>query len=314
MPADTASPLFIVGPQRSGSTLLRLMVGHHPDIHIFGEFDYVTELCFDGRWPEMEHCRWWLANDRMFQDDALTLDRSLDFPALAHDLLSQHAARTDKPRVGASCHANIDALPRLWPDARFVHILRDPRDVARSNIGMGWAGHVYFGVNNWIKVERQWDRLCEQVAPERRIEVRFEDLLSEPEAHLRGVCELMGLPYDNAMLDYADQTTYDRPDPKLAYQWKRKLKPRDVGLVEARCGELLTRRGYERSGHPNHAPGTVERARLWAVNRWVRTRFVVQRYGLSLVLQRAMVKRMPFGKLRARVQAKVNEVNRRHLK
>ena len=56
-------------------------------------------------------------------------------------------------------YAMVDRLTRIWPDARFIHLVRDPRDVARSVIPMGWAGNTWVGVERWMEAERLWDRV-----------------------------------------------------------------------------------------------------------------------------------------------------------
>jgi hypothetical protein len=62
-------------------------------------------------------------------------------------------------------HRHYDRLLRLWPEARFIHLVRDPRDVASSCIGMGWAGNVWTGVTRWIEAERLWDEVRGDLAP-----------------------------------------------------------------------------------------------------------------------------------------------------
>ncbi len=307
-------PVFIVGPVRAGTTLLRLMVDHHPRINIFGEFEYAVHMCRTDDWPEPAAYRRWLEVDRAFQHSGLTMPTAEDYPSMARQLLAQHAARTDKEILGASVHTRIDLLPRLWPQAHFIHLLRDPRDVARSTIGMGWTGHVFFGVNIWIHAQRRWDRVCEQTAPEQRMELRYEELVRKPETELSRICDFLGVAYDSAMLDYARHTTYERPDPALTEQWRRKLTPREIALVEYRCGDLLTRRGYEPSGHPVTPPGALERLVLQCRNRWGMTRFALRRYGPWLWLRRFLAKRFGDESWRRRVKLEVNAVDAAHLR
>src|SRR5262249_10285452 len=144
----------------------------------------------------------------------------------------------------------FDRLLRIWPDARFIHIVRDGRDVGRSVIERGWAGNMYTAVEPWIEAELLWSRLCPVLAAERRTEIRYETLVGEPVATLTRLCEFIGVPYDPAMLEYPHDSTFDRPSPQLIGQWKRKLSPDAVRLAEARIGPILIERGYELSGYP----------------------------------------------------------------
>ena len=89
----------------------------------------------------------------------------------------------------------------------------------------------------------------EMVSPDRYIEVRYEDLVTELRATLEQICEFLELRYDSAMLDYPNDTTYSTPSPSSIGQWRRKLTPNAIRLAEAHIGEKLTELGYELSGH-----------------------------------------------------------------
>ena len=118
-------------------------------------------------------------------------------------------------------HRGLDRLLDLYPEARIVHMLRDPRDVARSSIGMGWAGHVYFGVDHWIKTERGWGRCLHRIPEDRRMELRYDDLIRTPHETLTRLCRFAGLDFDPAMLSYDSQSSYAAPDTSLIDQWRR---------------------------------------------------------------------------------------------
>src|SRR5690606_34615090 len=98
-----------------------------------------------------------------------------------------------------------------------------------------------------------------------------------------------------------EDTTYEAPDPRLVQQWRTKLSTREVELVEAKCGELMERRGYARC-RPHAPPGLVERLRLAAQNRRGRARFNLERFGAPLYLSWITSRRLPFERWRASVQ------------
>ena len=80
--------------------------------------------------------------------------------ALVNDFLRQkQAASGGKPHVGATVHRHFERLRFLWPDARYIHLVRDPRDVARSVVQKGWAGNIYQASEFWIQAENCWDSL-----------------------------------------------------------------------------------------------------------------------------------------------------------
>jgi hypothetical protein len=174
-----------------------------------------------------------------------------------------------------------------------VHLLRDPRAVARSAIGMGWAGNVYHGIDHWIASERDFERLAAKVPADRILAVRNEDLIAEPVRELTRICTFFGVAFDPAMLTYPATTTYAAPDPSLIGQWRRELSPREVGLIEGKIGGMLAARGYEPSGVDVVAPGAFERAALRAADRWNRWRLIARRQGLLLMLADMVVRRLP---------------------
>ena len=142
---ETAGPVvFLVGSERSGTTLLRLMLDHHPEIAFEKEFDFVvSKVSETGAFPQVDAYLEWLATVRAAD---YAIDRSLDYRSLVTDFLRQkQAASGGKPRVGATVHRDFDRLRFIWPDARYIHLVRDPRDVSRSVVQKGWAGNVYQG-------------------------------------------------------------------------------------------------------------------------------------------------------------------------
>lgn len=253
------------GSLRSGTTLFRLMLDAHPRLVCPGETDFLTDhlVKAGGKWRyDLEA----LSKDRIFRASQARLpDTDEAVPAFRQmitDLLGK-----DEGRLVLVAHRGLDRLLELCMDLSVLHIVRDPRDVARSAIGMGWAGNVFYGVDTWLKTEREWDDLKTRFAPDEQFEVRYESLVRDPEAALTDTCRFLGLAYDPAMTGYFRNSSYDRPDPKLAEQWREKLDVQEIGLVEQKIGHFLENRGYGPSGHPPVSPGVFMRLALWAGNK-----------------------------------------------
>jgi hypothetical protein len=281
--ATESRPIFLVGAERSGTTVFRLMLAGHPEIGVCSEFEYVVDpLVGRADWPTREEFHAHLASNWIFQDHGLFIDERLAYPELAASFLAQTAARDDARLVIAVVHRHFDQIPRLWEAARYIHIVRDPRDVARSNIGMGWAGNVWHGVDRWIDVERCWAGLRATLSADRYLELRQEELIRSPERVLTEVCSFLGVPYDPAMLEYPRRSTYETPDPDLVEQWRRKLSPREIGLVESKVGDLLQAAGYVASGGSTARPSTLERAWLRIDDKLGRVRSRRRALGLRL--------------------------------
>ena len=309
------NPVFLIGAERSGTTVLRLMLDHHPEICWRNEFEYAIDLVPDHEgWPGLEYYYEWLETHRIFQASGLAINKTLDYPALINDFLVQHRDRAGKSIVGATVHRHFDRLLRIWPQARFIRILRDGRDVARSNIGMGWAGNVWTGLEKWIEAEQLWDNLQPTLAAEQYVEVTYENLINNPEQELTRICEFLGVSYSPAMMDYIGKTTYDTPDPRYIAQWRRKLTNRQVQLAESRIAPMLTERGYELSGLPIINVGSLNQFYLKVDSWWKCAQFRMNRNGLSLFVADYLSRKLGLTQWQKQVRLKLNAVETAHLK
>jgi sulfotransferase family protein len=303
------APVFLVGCERSGTTLLRLMLDHHPEIAFEKEFDFVvTQIADTGALPPLDSYLDWIATVR---NADFAIDRSLDYRALVSDFLRQkQAASGGKPQVGATVHRNFDRLRFLWPDARYIHLVRDPRDVARSVVQKGWAGNVYQASEFWVAAESCWDSLVDHLASDQAIEIRYEDLVTRTEAVLTDICRFVGVEYSERMLEYrADAPQYPAPDPNLVAQWTRKLSPEDVAAVEVRTSPLMQSRGYAPSGHPLPKVGPLKHELLLIGARLRRLRARGDTYGARLVALDVAGRRLGIRPLAVRAQRRIDAID-----
>jgi len=309
------APIFLVGAERSGTTLLRLMLDHHPRLAWCEEFEYAVDwIAPDGRFPDAARYADWLESDRIFLNSGFQIDRSLDYAALVRSFLEQKRQRNGKPIVGATVHRHFDRLLSVWPDARFVHLLRDGRDVAPSCIGMGWNGNVWTACDRWIEAENLWQSVRRQVGAERTHDVTYEDLISRPEETLTGICRFLGVDYSSAMLDYSRTTSYRAPDPHHTQQWRKKLSEREVRLIESRIGPMLAERNYPPSGFPPLAVSAWKRWGLRIQDRWFRTQFRARRLGLPLLTADFLSRRLGLAGWQKRLRPRINAVQSRYVK
>jgi hypothetical protein len=290
------------------------MIGHHPRIAFPNETEFVAPLMSDaGDMPALQEYRDWLLGDRGFRDSGLIIDESPGFAELCHSFVRQYRQREREEFVGTTVHHHFERLRFLWPEARYIHLLRDGRDVARSFIPMGWAGNVYQAADHWLQTERAWDQL-EPLLDERQwIEVRYEELLQDPKRVLRQICAFIGVEYDDAMLSYPQSTTYAPPDPRHAFQWKHKLTAKELGMVESKIGDMLVRRGYGLSGHPLIRPNAI--GRLWLrlqSEAYVRV-FGLRRYGVWLMAQQLLSRKLGMKSWDREVSRKLDAAIRKYL-
>ena len=308
-------PVFLVGSVRSGTTLLRLMLDHHPQIAFPFEFEFAVEHVSDeGEFPPLDEYHAYLAHHRVFQASQLQLDASLDYPSLVRSFLVQRGLRAQKPIVGATIHHHFHRVPYIWPDARFIHLLRDGRDVARSCIAMGWAGNFYRGVELWMNSEQRWAELSQQLPGDRFCEVRYEDLIADPVEELTRICDFVGCGYDPACLDYVHHSRYGIPDAKFSSQWKTKMSAAEVQLAESRIGDMLLERGYELSDFPPRHPNAAEIAKWNRQNQISRAKYRVRRYGLPLFMCDVLARRCQLRPLLNWCRLRINEIDARSLR
>jgi hypothetical protein len=314
-PKVISEPIFLVGAERSGTTMLRLMLSHHPQIAWCNEFEYSVDCIPNTQeFPNLNQYYDWLETHRIFRKTGFQIDKSLDYPQLINSFLYQKKEQTNKPIVGATVHRNFDKLLKIWPNARFIHIVRDPRDVARSCIGMGWAGNVWTGVERWLEAEQVWEKLTLEVPEERRLEIQYETLIAEPVQTLKPICEFMGVSFDEAMLHYSKTTTFSYPDPKLIYQWRKKMSDREIQLVELQVGKLLEKRGYQSSGLPTLKMTPIVQQQLRLHDWWQRWQFRVKRYGWLLWIADYLVRRFHLKSWQKYLQLHINAIDQTYLK
>ena len=303
-------PIFIIGAERSGTTMLRLMLDHHPKISFLSEFEYAVEhVILTDRWPSLDLYYRQLSTDRIFQSHGFTINRDLCYTALVDDFLRQKRDRDGKPMVGATLHRGFDRVMRIWPDARFVRIVRDGRDVARSCIGMGWAGNVWSASRRWIEAEQLWDDCEATITPDRYIDLRYEALVEQPIEILSQVCEFLDVAYDEAMVRYPETTTYDAPDASLSYQWKRKMSPYQIRLTEARMGNMLVQRGYDLSGLESLRVNSILKSSLRLQDRIARWRFRVRRYGPWLLATNVLIRHLGVSAWKRQIKCRMNAID-----
>jgi hypothetical protein len=310
-------PYFLVGCPRSGTTLLRLLLGHHPQLTACEEFEFVAPFLKAAApgWPCLRRYRRALP-DRfdVRHGKLLPLPPAETFPALAEALLWRLARAEDERRIGATVHHDFEHLHRLWPGAQFLHLVRDPRDVARSCVNMGWFGNVHGALRLWRAAQASWQRLSAMVPAERRLSVPFEALVAQPAVELARICDFLGIAFDPCMLEIEADTNYQRPDPQRCRSWRQSLRPDEVRVVEAALGAELQAAGYEPSGLPPLDLTWWRRVHLQTSDRWGRMRAAQRRYGHLLWLGRVAANRLPWPALRRHVQRRWDAINLRHLR
>jgi hypothetical protein len=285
--------VLIVGRGRSGTTLLQAMLDAHPDLAIPPESHLLVKLSRGSRRYERpdgfdvdrllgdldRHYgfrRWELPLDEVAAD--LRKPHPKDTAEAVRRIWACYARRFGKTRYGDKTPINVMHIPRLaafLPESRFVHIIRDGRDVTLSFLDQSFgAESVREGAYRWRRDVMTGRRDGARLTHTRYREVRYEALVEEPAAVLPEVCEFLGLSFEPQMLEYARHR--DRvlaPKIRPAHEglslppttglrdWRRDMPPQDLVVFEVIAGDLLSELGYERAVPHPPFPAKV-RARL----------------------------------------------------
>ncbi len=284
MGIDMARPIFIVGSDRSGTTLLRLMLTCHPDVAIPPESLFaldlyptwgnarlkdaaqIQSLC-DGLYADKTFREWRVARATLEETIMEHLPLSYaEFVSLVY-MTYAHQHQPTAVRWGDKNPRYAIHLPLLWhlfPDARVIHIIRDGRAVFNSfreaNRKAGktiWPEPVSAAARSWtIRLTRARQH---QTNPN-YTEVFYEKLVQAPETELGQLCTFLNLEYDPGMLDFAEMNRQEELVPKhrLAWHsatlrpvqdskvasWQDTLSPSDVARFELLAGHHLISCGY----------------------------------------------------------------------
>lgn len=180
----------------------------------------------------------------------------------------------------------VDILHEMFPDAVFVHLVRDPRGAVYSmNRFAQFTEDSVLNAFNWLQAVEVGYALLERAVPaEQRWTIRFEDLVEDPEPTIRALCTFIDEPFEQDMLQFYEQVeqhvnpnfrrlggvhTLTKPiSRRTADKWREGLSERDIALVEEVCGDVMQRFGYDPEGNGLSASERLAVAGKLAYCRW----------------------------------------------
>lgn len=287
----TTRPIFILGNPRSGTSLLGRMLNSHPGIavpyeaHVYNVFwrwhkryEPLTDPARRRRLAmdmlSMRARRYWSKPPGV--EAVLERIERPSFHGVFEAMLNAWAAGQNKPRWGEKTPQNGPywrVINEGFPDARFIHLVRDGRDCALSWIAANFGPKLtYPAAVKWARYVDDMQAMRDELGPHRVYELRYADLINDTESSLHAICDFLDEPFDPAMLEYhrADDTymTERRNNRNLkqpvitdnAAKWKTRMSTRNQRIFEAVAGEQLRRYGYPLA-HPNAAVTRWERLR-----------------------------------------------------
>jgi hypothetical protein len=285
---------FVIGVNRSGTTLLRMMLDSHPALAMPPETHFIPALekhLDQVQEPEPEDVVEFLARHRRWGDFGISradlCQRLEDAPAIEarfvlRSFYGLYAKAQGKERYGDKTPGYVKQMPvvqRCLPEVRFIHLIRDGRDVALSRDSRLAAEELSI-----TRLAQIWQRRIRHARRDSKdvkhyIEVRYEDLVTQPEAELRKVCDFAKLDFDFGMMSYHERSgerlqeiardlpeeeggTLRPAEERLSAHslvteaprqdrigvWREKMPPEDVAEFEQKAGKMLERLGYPLSG------------------------------------------------------------------
>ena len=271
-PAVTVPPLFVVGMPRSGTKLLRDLLNQHSQI---GIPEAETEMLPDWalRWPsfgDLSRPRVWSAFVEQVRSSAyfvyLQEERGvgvdpaawrlacpdLSLAGVFEGLCRLHGGAPPGGVWGDKSPGYLHHLPliwTLWPDARVVHIVRDPRDQVQS-------AHKAWGKDR-LRAAARWSEgtAAAELAASGRVgqvyRLRYEDLVQSPREQLGAICAFLGLDYEEGMdalhrpsENLGDTAGSTRVVAGNVEKWRSTLDPELQERVQALCADGLRHYGY----------------------------------------------------------------------
>ena len=217
-------PAFVLSSVRSGSTLLRVLLNSHPEIHAPPEL-HLRDLKVSVKRRYARRALNEIGLDRQHL-------RFLLWDRFLHRELSSSGQRLLVNKTPNDVFI-ADKIARCWPDARFIFLLRHPAAIARSRARV----RPQDGAERNHRAVLRYGRALEAArARHDGLVVRYEDLASDPEAETRRICEFLGVRWDAGMLDYGryDHGTFQ---PGLG-DWSENIRSGEVRPPEPPPADL----------------------------------------------------------------------------
>jgi len=247
-------PLFILGNPRSGTSLFRLMLNCHPNIVATPESGFSHWLLDEYQdWSESDinkrldkfiqnvqtskKFETWKLTDLelkscIFLYNPKTYAELITCVHLAYaENLSQISIVADKNNYYIN---HIEDLPKIWPNAKYIHLIRDGRDVACSykEIKEIETDSIYVPrlTTDIKEIAEEWEQNNTRIESiknwnnQNYYKLRFEDLIIEPKKTLTKLLKYLNLKFDYNMLEYFNSKTVKNQEPIETLAWKKKTQ------------------------------------------------------------------------------------------
>ena len=265
---EQCKPIFVVGMNGSGTSMLADCLGQHPNLfatpwetklipYLMVNINKYGDLSDDDNFlklwksvleiPEFTRMNSWSPLNLPANWQEFPRDLSSIIDAVFRSIsLKQNKQRWAEKTPQYIQHLN--GLSQLFPDAKFVHIIRDGRDCAAS-FHRRWKRTPCHTIYRWKRVLQEGDLQSEKLKG-RYFQLKFEDLTTSPEKWLRQICDFVDLPFDERVMrsnqpqkEGVTMGTIGEIQPN-SEKWKSYFNEKQIKALEKIAGENLSRYGY----------------------------------------------------------------------
>lgn len=279
MSLEILQPIFIIGVGRSGTSLLQSMLNAHKNICFLPETQYLRKYAFNrSQRAKIENGTAasfieLLKKDSRFNrleispQEIVSSNEMVSVVRVYTNLISLYLDRKGKQLPGDKDPRNLDYIEKikvLFPGARIIHIIRDPRDVVLSRTKAGWSKHWPFVFHSFIyNAQLVRGRKCSlRLFSKTYIEIFYEDLINDAGKELKEVCAFFGLDYDPSMLAYQQSARELVSESEMQWKketlgpllsnnkekWKTAFSNYQITMIERICAPALKDLPYEPFG------------------------------------------------------------------
>lgn len=276
--------LFVSGNQRSGTTLLQLILNSHPDIAIIPETSELARILSlnspnqqiiaeslqqlkDFITSDQKLAKWQIDLDEYYQ--LVDNYQTVQLEQVVLDLFHYFRRKT-KPAahiIGAKKGyfvKNWQSIKELFPQAKFLMIIRDSRAVVESMVRTWPRYDIMTAALSWRQRMDRGEQL-QRTYPADCLQILYEDLIANPAEQCQKICQFLSIDYQPAMItDYIHNETARKKGDKKKHPhtyepitegrkdiWRQKLSPKSIYQIEKLTGEYLVQYGYKSQSLPH---------------------------------------------------------------
>ena len=255
--------IFIIGVGRSGTSLLQSILNSHSKISFLPETQFLRNYVFkknvsinksnykeiisqlekDPRFSRLNIC------------PKIVIEKSKNMIDVYRNITNFFLKNKNKEIIGdkdPKIIENIEVLNYFFPNSKIIHIIRDPRDVVLSRTKARWSKkYPYFmhSIIYYLQMTLGRRMLYKYYNKNNFYEIKYEDLIKDPDYELKKICNFLEVEYENNILNYHNSSkelvskdefewkkeTFNPVDNKNFNKWKKEFNFFKILIIESIC-------------------------------------------------------------------------------